>query len=71
AEDLEKAMQAALEQLPERCRLIFVMRRLEGIPLKEIAAQLDISPKTVENQITKALKVLKTAVTNYLEEDTG
>ena len=71
AKDLEKAMQLALDQLPERCRLIFVMRRLEGISLKEIASQLDISPKTVENQITKALKVLKEAVSRYLEEDTS
>ena len=71
AEDLENALQTALDQLPERCRLIFVMRRLEGIPLKEIAAQLDISPKTVENQITKALKVLKEAAKHYLEEDSG
>ncbi len=67
AQDVEKAMQAALKTLPERCRVIFVMRRLEGMSLKEIAQQLDISPKTVENQITKALKVLQKAVRPFLE----
>jgi len=61
AEDLDKVIKKTLDSLPERCRLIFVLRRMEGLSLKEIASKLDISPKTVENQLTKALKVLKAA----------
>lgn len=58
-QDLETALQAALDQLPERCRLVFVMKRLEGMSHKEISETLGISPKTIENQITKAMKALK------------
>ena len=68
AADLETAMKKAMDTLPEKCRLVFVMRRLEGLSLKEIAEKLDISPKTVENQITKALKVLKTAIQPFMDE---
>lgn len=71
AKDLKEVMHTALERLPDRCRLIFVMRRLEGLSLKEIANQLEISPKTVENQITKALKALKDAVKSYDEENSS
>jgi len=52
----------AMQRLPEKCRLVFVLRRHEGLKVKEIAAQLKISPKTVENQLTKALKIMKAAV---------
>jgi len=62
AQDLNAVVQKALSELPERCRVIFTLRRIEGYSLKEIAIKLDISPKTVENQITKALKILKNAV---------
>jgi len=64
-QDLKTAMEKALEILPERCRLIFVMKRLEGMSQKEIAKELGISTKTVENQITKALKVLKDALIHF------
>lgn len=69
AQDVNEVIQATLDQLPERCRTIFVMKRIEGMSLKEIAEKLDISPKTVENQITKALKVLKEAVKPFVAQD--
>lgn len=68
AADLEQAIQMALNGLPEKCRLVFVMRRQEGMPVKEIAEKLGVSPKTVENQITKALRILKEAVRIYNEK---
>ncbi len=68
AQKLEEIIQATLDQLPERCRLIFVMKRMEGLSLKEIAEKLDISPKTAENQITKALKVLKEATRSFIKK---
>lgn len=67
-DELETALKACLETLPERCRLIFVMKRLEGMSQKEIAETLSISTKTVENQITKALKVLKEGLRTYREK---
>jgi RNA polymerase sigma-70 factor (family 1) len=48
-----------VEKLPERCRLIFKYSRNDGMPVKHIAKELSISPKTVENQLNKAIKHLK------------
>ena len=49
----------AIDRLPERCRLIFVMSKLEHLSHREIADTLDISVKTVENQMTRAYKFLR------------
>jgi RNA polymerase sigma-70 factor (ECF subfamily) len=53
------ALNKAMEQLPEQCREIFQLSRLKGLKHKEIGALLKISPKTVETQIYRALKVMK------------
>lgn len=66
--ELREVIDAAIANLPEKARVIFVLRRQEGISLKEIAEQLDISPKTVENQITRAIKILKTELEPYLKK---
>jgi len=55
-----------VELLPEKCRLIFKYSRDEGMPVKEIARQLKLSPKTVENQLGKALRQLKLATRSLL-----
>ncbi|HTI91125.1 MAG TPA: RNA polymerase sigma-70 factor, partial [Puia sp.] len=60
--DLMAKVELATAQLPERCRLVFRLSRDEGFSRKEIAKQLNISEKTVENQITKALHHLRTAL---------
>ena len=52
-------IKAAVANLPERCRLIFVLSRYESYSYKQIANDLDISIKTVENQMTKALRILR------------
>ncbi len=46
----------AVSSLPEQCRRVFIMRKLYGYPNKQIAKELGISVKTVENHLTKALK---------------
>jgi RNA polymerase sigma-70 factor (ECF subfamily) len=48
-----------VNRLPDKCRLIFVNSRDHGKSVKQIAAELEISPKTVENQLNKALKTLR------------
>lgn len=68
AEQLQEVINKAVESLPERCRVIFALRRYEELSLKEIAAKLDISPKTVENQLTKAMKILRSAVAPYISK---
>lgn len=45
--------------LPPQCAAVFRLRKLEGFAVKEIAAELSISPKTVENHLTKALRILR------------
>lgn len=57
-------VQNEIDRLPERCRLIFKYSREKGMSTKEIAATLNISDKTVENQITKALHHLKSSFRN-------
>lgn len=60
----QKELQAQLyqltQELPDKCRLVYQLSREAGLSNKEIAAKLDISEKTVENQMTKALKRLRT-----------
>ena len=65
--DLEATILAAIKTLPERCQLIFSLSRFEDLSHKEIAEKLDISKKTIENQMTKALKVIRLAVKQYKE----
>ena len=67
-EDLQELINETIEGLPEKCRLVFTLCRLEHLSHKEIAEKLDISTKTVENQMTKALKVLREALQPYLTQ---
>jgi RNA polymerase sigma-70 factor (ECF subfamily) len=64
--ELETKLQAALNDLPEQCRTIFQMSRFEELKYREIADKLDISVKTVENQMGKALKLLRTKLVEFL-----
>lgn len=56
---LAEAATAAVRELPERCRLIFDMSRSSHLTHAEIAEALDISPRTVETQIGRALALLR------------
>lgn len=53
---------ATIENLPPKCRKIFILSREQSLSHSEIANRLSISPKTVENQISKALKAIRKAV---------
>ncbi|MCB0533855.1 MAG: RNA polymerase sigma-70 factor [Lewinellaceae bacterium] len=64
-DSLEAALQVAIQQLPEKCRLVFSLSRFEQLSHKEIAQKLGISVKTIENQITKAMKLLREALLKY------
>lgn len=65
-EEVEALLRQAIGTLPERCRRIFILSRMEGLKYKEIAERLDISVNTVENQISIALKKLKVELKDYL-----
>jgi len=56
--ETQRLIREAIEQLPPRCRLIFKLIREDGLTYKQVAAILDISVKTVDNQLWVALKKL-------------
>lgn len=56
----------AIDKLPEKCRQIFVLNKLEGLTQKEIAEYLNISVKTVENQVAIAVSKLREELKPYL-----
>ena len=60
------AVQQAIELLPPRCKLVFALHRQDGLTYSEIADVLDISVKTVETQIGRALKILRKILKPYL-----
>ncbi|HEY4109165.1 sigma-70 family RNA polymerase sigma factor, partial [Puia sp.] len=64
--DFQRHLQQSLEKLPDQCRLIFHLSRVEQLPYKEIAARLGLSVKTVEVQIGRALKRLRISLADFL-----
>ncbi len=59
-------IQKAIEKLPEQCRYVFELNRFEDLKYREIAEQLGISIKTVENHIGKALRLLRADLVDYI-----
>lgn len=64
--ELETQVHAAISDLPEQCRTIFQLSRFEELKYHEIAAQLGLSVKTVETQMSRALKKLRISLADYL-----
>jgi RNA polymerase sigma-70 factor (family 1) len=64
--DLHQHISNALDKLPPRCALIFKMSRFEYKTYQEIADVLELSVKTVENQMSKALQLMRTSLSVYL-----
>lgn len=64
--ELEGRIVEAMKALPEQCRLVFQLSRFEELRYAEIAEQLNISVKTVENQMGKALKIMREQLKDYL-----
>lgn len=64
--ELQEKVKQAIDLLPERCREVFVMSRLRGMRNDDIASELNISKRTVETQISKALKVLRVELKDYV-----
>lgn len=65
--DLAQHIKLALEKLPPRCALIFKLSRFEDKSYKEIAESLELSVKTVEAQMGKALSIMRSQLSPYLK----
>jgi RNA polymerase sigma-70 factor (family 1) len=64
--DLEGAIDRSIKELPIRCQQIFNMSRLQNLSITEIAQQLKISHRTVENQLSAALKHLRISLGEFM-----
>ena len=63
---LEARLKLALGELPQQCRTIFQLSRFEELKYREIADRMGISVKTVENQMGKALRILRQKLKGFL-----
>ncbi len=64
--ELQAQINLALNDLPEQCRTIFQMSRFEELKYREIADALGLSVKTVENQMGKALRIMRIKLADFL-----
>ncbi|MGQ7870945.1 RNA polymerase sigma-70 factor [Sunxiuqinia sp. sy24] len=65
-QELKEKIDQAIAELPDDLRMVFEMNRFHDLRYKDIALQLGISEKTVEARMSKALKVLRTELKDYL-----
>lgn len=67
--ELKDIIEQAIESLPPRCKLIYRMAKVEQLKYKEIADLLDISVKTIDNQLSIAIKKIGEVIRCYLQEN--
>lgn len=65
---LKLKVQQAIDHLPDKCKNIFILSRYGGLTYKEIAEELNLSVKTVENQMGNALKKLREMLETEMKE---
>lgn len=68
SQTMKEILNNAITQLPEKCKHIFLLSKVDGLSHKEIAEKLNVSVKTVENQITIAFKKLHTLLLPYKDK---
>ena len=65
-DEMRSCIEKAKKNLPKKCGKIFYMSRDEGLSYKEIAEKLELSVKTVETQVSKALRVFRDQLSEYM-----
>lgn len=63
---LERTVRQAIDELPERAQMVYKLHRRDGFTYNEIAYIMEISPKTVESQMSRALQILRDKLSHYL-----
>lgn len=64
--EFDQKLQEAIASLPEKCRSIFLMNRIDKMPYREIAVLLGVTEKAIEKQMSKALSLLRVRIANNL-----
>ena len=64
--ELKEHIHTAMNELPEQCRTVFQMSRFEGVKYQEIADEMGLSITPIENQMGKALKLLRQKLVEFL-----
>jgi RNA polymerase sigma-70 factor (ECF subfamily) len=64
--ELKEKIDITIQHLPKHCRIVFEMSRYEDLKNREIAEKLCVTQKTVEAHLTKALKILRISLKDYL-----
>lgn len=67
--ELESLIERVLLRLPPKCRTIFILNRYDGMRYKQIAEHLNISVNTVENQMVKAISIMREGLKPYLTKE--
>lgn len=67
-DEMQLAVRRAVADLPDRCREIFELSRVHGLKYTEIAVTMEISVKTVEAQMGKALRILREALAPWISK---
>ncbi|HEV7346912.1 RNA polymerase sigma factor [Telluribacter sp.] len=67
--DLSAAVENILNGMPEKTARIFRMSKIDEMPVKTIASQMDLTEKAVEYHITKSLKLLRKQLENYTSDN--
>lgn len=67
--ELRSCLEQAVLSLPDKCRMIYRMIKEEHMKYADVAELLDISPKTVENQMIKAMKAIRSEIIRYYKAD--
>ena len=67
--ELENKIHRSLNRLPEKCRTIFQLSRFGELTYRQVAMQLGLSVKTVETQMGKALRILRSDLKDYLSDE--
>lgn len=68
-QELELKVRESIEKLPPKCKAIYLLSRQEGLSYRQIAEHLDLSPKTVENQMGIALEKLRNSLKPFLTRE--
>jgi len=69
SKELKEAIGKAIDHLPERCKLIYSLAKIEQLKYKEIASILDISVKTIDQQLSIAIRKIGDEIQRYLNDN--